>query len=125
VIVDQINNSPFVTKEFLDLVIQLNSSSDSDLQHDLFSIKDGTLYNSGSRDYIDYRPNFNLTSKSLKDLNCKKVSLDSMHFDQIKEIYKITPRELNKNIKTRSSCKSYAPGILREVSCRSTKEKKA
>ena len=90
-IVDQINNSPFVTKEFLDLVIQLNSSSDSDLQHDLFSIKDGTLCNSGSRDYIDYRPNFNLTSKSLKDLNCKKVSLDSMHFDQIKEITKLHP----------------------------------
>jgi len=91
VIVDQINNSPFVTKEFLDLVIQLNSSSDSDLYHDLFSIKDGTLCNSGSRDYIDYRPNFNLTSKSLKDLNCKKVSLDSMHFDQIKEITKLYP----------------------------------
>ena len=90
-IVDQINNSPFVTKEFLDLVIQLNSSSDSDLQHDLFSIKDGTLCNSGSRDYIDYRPNFNLTSKSLKDLNCKKISLDSMHFDQIKEITKLYP----------------------------------
>ena len=90
-IVDQINNSPFVTKEFLDLVIQLNSPSDSDLQHDLFSIKDGTLCNSGSRDYIDYRPNFNLTSKSLKDLNCKKVSLDSMHFDQIKEITKLYP----------------------------------
>ena len=90
-IVDQINNSPFVTKEFLDLVIQLNSSSDSDLHHDLFSIKDGTLCNSGSRDYIDYRPNFNLTFKSLKDLNCKKVSLDSMHFDQIKEITKLYP----------------------------------
>ena len=90
-IVDQINNSPFVTKEFLDLVTQLNSSSDSDLQYDLFSIKDGTLCNSGSRDYIDYRPNFNLTFKSLKDLNCKKVSLDSMHFDQIKEITKLYP----------------------------------
>ena len=90
-IVDQINNSPFVTKEFLDLVIQLNSSSDGDIQHDLFSIKDGILCNSGSRDYIDYRPNFNLTSKSLKDLNCKKVSLDSMHFDQIKEITKLHP----------------------------------
>ena len=90
-IVDQINNSPFVTKEFLDLVIQLNSSSDSDIQHDLFSIKDGTVCNSGSRDYIDYRPNFNLTSKSLKELNCKKVSLDSMHFDQIKEITKLYP----------------------------------
>ena len=90
-IVDQINNSPFVTKEFLDLVIQINSSSDGDIQHDLFSIKDGTLCNSGSRDYIDYRPNFNLTSKSLKDLNCKKVSLDSMHFDQIKEITKLHP----------------------------------
>ena len=44
-----------------------------------------------SRDYIDYRPNFNLTSKSLKDLNCKKISLDSMHFDQIKEITKLYP----------------------------------
>ena len=87
-IVDQINNSPFVTKEFLDLVIQINSSSDGDIQHDLFSIKDGTLCNSGSRDYIDYRPNFNLTSKSLKDLNCKKTSLDYRHFHQMKEITK-------------------------------------
>ncbi|MDA9686476.1 GNAT family N-acetyltransferase [bacterium] len=90
-IVDQINNSPFVTKEFLDLVIQLNSSSDSDLQHDLFLLTDGTLCNRGSRDYIDYRPNFNLTSKFLKDLNCNNISLDSMHFDQIKEITKLYP----------------------------------
>jgi hypothetical protein len=91
VIVDQIKNSPFVTKEFLDLAIQLNPSPDSELHHDLFSIKDGTLCNKGSRDYIDYRPNFNLTSKSLIDLNCKNISLDSMHFDQIKELTKLFP----------------------------------
>ena len=90
-IVDQIINSPFATKEFLDLVIQLNRSSDGYIHHDLFSIKDGTLFNKGSRDYIDYRPNFNLTSKSLRDLNCKNVSLDSMHFAQIKEITNLYP----------------------------------
>jgi hypothetical protein len=116
VIVDQINNSPFVTKEFLDLVIQLNSSSDSDLQHDLFSIKDGTLCNSGSRDYIDYRPNFNLTFKSLKDLNCKKVSLDSMHFDQIKEITKLYPENSLKISKQDQVVNPYAPlSLMRSI----------
>jgi CelD/BcsL family acetyltransferase involved in cellulose biosynthesis len=86
VIIDQIKNSPFVTKEFLDLAIQLNNFSEGYSQHELFSVKNETLFNKGSKDFIDYRPSLELTLQKLKDLKCKKLSLDSLHFYQVKEI---------------------------------------
>ena len=85
-IVEQIKNSPFVNKEFLDLAIQLNTSSEDYSQHELFSVKNETLFNKGSRDFIDYRPDLEITVEILKNLKCKKVSLDSLHFDQVKKI---------------------------------------
>ena len=85
-IIDQINNSPFVTKEFLHLVTQLDSPENTQLQHDYFSVKDGTINSKGSRDYIDYRPSLKIASQTLEDLKCSNISLDSLHFDQDREI---------------------------------------
>ena len=85
-IVDQIKNSPFVKYEFLNLVINLTSGSEDYAQHKLFSVKDETLFNKGSRDFVDYRPNLELTAQTLQDLKCKKLSLDSLHYEQVKEI---------------------------------------
>ena len=85
-IIDQINNSPFVTKEFLNLVTKLDSPENIESQHDFFSVKDGTINSKGSRDYIDYRPSLKIASQTLEDLKCTNISLDSLHFDQVREI---------------------------------------
>ena len=85
-IIDQINNSPFVTKEFLNLVTKLDSPENIESQHDFFSVKDGTINSKGSRDFIDYRPSLKIASQTLEDLKCSNISLDSLHFDQIREI---------------------------------------
>ena len=90
-IIDQIKNSPFVTKEFLDLVIQLDSPKDTQSQDDLFSVKNGTINSKGSRDFIDYRPSLKIVPQTLEQLNCTDISLDSLHFDQVREIAESFP----------------------------------
>jgi CelD/BcsL family acetyltransferase involved in cellulose biosynthesis len=86
VIVDQIKHSPFVTEEFLELVVQLEDRVDGDVHSEFYSVKNGLLSNKGSRDYVDYRPSLKLTPQLLEDLQCKIASLDSLHFSQIQEI---------------------------------------
>ena len=85
-IVDQIKHSPFVTEEFLELVVQLEDRVDGDVHSEFYSVKNGLLSNKGSRDYVDYRPSLKLTPQLLEDLQCKIASLDSLHFSQIQEI---------------------------------------
>ena len=85
-IVDQIKHSPFVTEEFLELVVQLEDRVDGDVHSEFYSVKNGLLSNKGSRDFVDYRPSLKLTPQLLEDLQCKIASLDSLHFSQIQEI---------------------------------------
>ena len=85
-IVDQIKHSPFVTEEFLELVVQLDDLVEGDVHSELYSVKNGLLSNKGSRDFVDYRPSLKLTPQLLEDLQCKIASLDSLHFSQIQEI---------------------------------------
>ena len=85
-IVDQIKHSPFVTEEFLELVVQLEDLVEGDVHSEFYSVKNGLLSNKGSRDFVDYRPSLKLTSQLLDDLQCKIASLDSLHFSQIQEI---------------------------------------
>ena len=85
-IVDQIKHSPFLTEEFLKLVVQLEDRVDGDVHSEFYSVKNGLLSNKGSRDFVDYRPSLKLTSQLLDDLQCKIASLDSLHFSQIQEI---------------------------------------
>ena len=85
-IVDQIKHSPFVTEEFLELVVQLEDRVEGDVHSEFYSVKNGLLSNKGSRDFVDYRPSLKLTSQLLDDLQCKIASLDSLHFSQIQEI---------------------------------------
>ena len=75
-----------MTKEFLDLVLQLDSPEITQSQHDFFSVKEGTIKCKGSRDFIDYRPSLKISSQILEELNCSSISLDSLHFDQVRKI---------------------------------------
>ena len=85
-IVDQIKHSPFVTEEFLELVVQLEELVEGDVHSELYSVKNGLLSNKGSRNFVDYRPSLKLTPQLLDELQCKIALLDSLHFSQIQEI---------------------------------------
>ena len=82
-IIDQINNSPFVTKEFLNLASQLDSAENTQSKHDFFSVKEGTIMCKGSRDFIDYRPSLKISSQILEELNCSSISLDSVSYTHL------------------------------------------
>ena len=121
-IIDQINNSPFTTKEFLELVIQLETLSEGESHEDLFSIKNGTVCNKGLRDFIDYRPSVKLNPQLLENIDCKTISLDSLHFDQLQEVTDLFPgssRQVKKgdqvvNLLLASSYEKYVTGLPRK-----------
>ena len=121
-IIDQINNSPFTTKEFLELVIQLETLSEGESHEDLFSIKNGTVCNKGLRDFIDYRPSVKLNPQLLENIDCKTISLDSLHFDQLQEVSDLFPGssiQVKKgdqvvNLLLASSYEEYVTGLPRK-----------
>ena len=61
----QVLNSPFIKKEYLNLVKQFNNEQDKIF--DDFAISDKTIVNIGNRDFVDYRPTIKLSDSTLKD----------------------------------------------------------
>ena len=57
----QVLDSPFTKKEFLNLVKQFNNDQDSIFKD--FAISDKTIVNIGNRDFVDYRPNSEISRK--------------------------------------------------------------
>jgi len=94
----QVLNSPFLKKEYLNLVKQFNDEQDKIF--DNFAISDKTIVNIGNRDFVDYRPNINLSDATLKDNAISKINLDSLHFFQIQ---KLLGNEIYKSISIRKS----------------------
>ena len=66
-IIDQIKNSPFVTEDFLKLAVQLENLSEEVKHTNFYSMQGGTIINKGSRDFIDYRPSFELDVEIIED----------------------------------------------------------
>ena len=94
----QVLNSPFLKKEYLNLVKQFNDEQDKIF--DDFAISDKTIVNIGNRDFVDYRPTINLSDATLKNNAISKINLDSLHFFQIQKLLK---NEVYKSISIRKS----------------------
>ena len=82
----QVLDSPFIKKEYLNLVKQFNNDRDTFFED--FAISDKTIINIGNRDVVDYRPTSNISSKTLKENAISKINFDSLHFFQIQKILK-------------------------------------
>ena len=79
----QVLNSPFVKKEFLNLVRQFND--DQDIIFEDFAISDNTIVNIGNRDFVDYRPTSKISKKILEDNSISDIKFNSLHYFQIQK----------------------------------------
>ena len=95
---EQVLNSPFVKKEFLNLVKQFNN--DQDIIFEDFAISDNTIVNIGNRDFVDYRPITHLNLAMLKENAVSNINFDSLHYFQIQ---KILQNEVYKSIRVKKS----------------------
>jgi len=94
----QVLNSPFIKKEFLNLVKQFND--DQDIIFEDFAISNNTIVNIGNRDFVDYRPTSKISKKILEDNSISDINFNSLHFFQIQKLLK---SEFCKSIKIKKS----------------------
>ena len=94
----QVLDSPFIKKEFLNLVKQFND--DQVTIFDDFAISDKTIVNIGNRDFVDYRPTSEISRGFLDDNSISNINFDSLHYFQIK---KILQSEVYKSIRVKKS----------------------
>ena len=83
---EQILKSPFVKKEFLDLVNQILDTAEEEF--DNFAISNSSIVNIGSREIVDYRPSVAIDSTVIKENNITSINFDSLHFFQIQDLVK-------------------------------------
>ncbi len=83
---EQVLESPFCKKEFLELVDIVSEEKTTKLAN--YAISDSSIVNIGNRDFVDYRPDISIDSKVLKDNNISNISFDSLHFFQIQNLVK-------------------------------------
>ena len=94
----QVLNSPFIKKEFLNLVKQFND--DQDIIFEDFAISDNTIVNIGNRDFVDYRPTSKISKKILEDNSISDIKFNSLHYFQIQ---KLSKPEFCKSIRIKKS----------------------
>ena len=94
----QVLDSPFTKKEFLKLVKQFNDDQDTIFED--FAISDKTIVNIGNRDFVDYRPNIEISKKILHNNSILDINFDSLHFFQIQ---KILQQKVYKSIRVKKS----------------------
>ena len=94
----QVLNSPFIKKEFLNLVKQFND--DQDIIFEDFAVSNNTIVNIGNRDFVDYRPTSKISKKILEDNSISDINFNSLHFFQIQKLLK---PEFCKSIKIKKS----------------------
>jgi len=82
----QIKKSPFTETKFLDLVKNLSKQNCFEELKKGYYIDTGVLYNIGSRDYVDYRPSLKTTQKLLEKRGVTSLQLDSLTYQQVKEL---------------------------------------
>ena len=81
---EQVLRSPFVEKNFLDLVSEATDPYDVKIEN--FAISNSSIINIGSREIVDYRPNISLDIKVIEKNNIKSINFDSLHFFQVQNL---------------------------------------
>ena len=81
---EQVLESPFCKKEFLELVDIVSEVKTTKLTN--YAISDSSIVNIGDRDFVDYRPDISIDPQVLKDNNISSISFDSLHFFQVQNL---------------------------------------
>ena len=120
--IKQVLESPFIKKEFLQLVNQFSDSQD--IKYENFAISDSSVINIGSREFVDYRPSVFFKNDILKINNISKIKFDSLHYFQIQELVKSINFESIQIKKTDISVNLILPATYREYLQTLTKKKR-
>ena len=80
---EQVLESPFCKKEFLELVDIVSEEKTTKSAN--YAISGSSLVNIGTRDFVDYRPNISIDPEDLKDNNISNINFDSLHFFQAED----------------------------------------
>ena len=118
----QVLESPFIKKEFLDLVDQI--SEPHDIKHEDFAISQTSIVNIGSREFVDYRPSIVLKKEILENSKIKSVDFDSLHFFQIQDLAKSIRFKSLKVKKTDISVNLTLPETYKDYLQNLTKKKR-
>ena len=94
----QVLDSPFIKKEFLNLVKQFNDDQDTIFED--FAISDKTIVNIGNRDFVDYRPTSEISNNILENNSISNVNFDSLHYFQTQKILQL---DVYKSIRVKKS----------------------
>ena len=86
--IHKINNTPFTDSKFIELVKNLSNQKEFEIFKNGYFIDDGVLYNIGNRDYVDYRPSLKTTQKALGKRSITSLELDSLTYEQVKQLLK-------------------------------------
>lgn len=81
---EQVLESPFCKKEFLELVDIVSEEKTTKFAN--YAISGSSLVNIGTRDFVDYRPDISIDPQVLKDYNISIINFDSLHFFQVQNI---------------------------------------
>ena len=82
---EQVLESPFCKKEFLELVEIVSEVKTTKLTN--YAISESSIVNIGDRDFVDYRPNISIDPQVLKDNSISSISFDSLHFFQVQNLF--------------------------------------
>ena len=118
----QVLESPFIKKEFLDLVDQI--SEPHDIKHEDFAISKTSIVNIGSREFVDYRPSIVLKKEILENRKINSVDFDSLHFFQIQDLAKSIRFKSLKVKKTDISVNLTLPETYEDYLQKLTKKKR-
>ena len=118
----QVLESPFIKKEFLDLVDQI--SEPHDIKHEDFAISKTSIVNIGSREFVDYRPSIALKKEILEKSKINSVDFDSLHFFQIQDLAKSIRFKSLKVKKTDISVNLALPETYKDYLQNLTKKKR-
>ena len=94
----QVLDSPFTKKEFLNLAKQFNDNQVTFFED--YAISDKTIVNIGNRNFVDYRPNSEISKKILEVNSISNINFDSLHYFQIQ---KILQSQVYKSIRIKKS----------------------
>ena len=117
---EQVLRSPFVEKNFLDLVSEATDPYDVKIEN--FAIFESSIINIGSREIVDYRPNISIDSKLIKKHKIKNINLDSLHFFQVQDLVKqikfesvmVKKSDVSVNLSLQDSYEEYLESLTKK-----------
>ena len=127
---EQVLESPFCKKEFLELVDIVSEEKTTKFAN--YAISRSSLVNIGTRDFVDYRPDISIDHQALKENSISNINFDSLHFFQVQNLVeqidtksvKIKKSDVAVNLILPKTYEEYLKSLTKKKQTRIKKKKK-